>query len=184
MTENKRPAYEPARRLLERPGFDPEMRRPLSIVAGAGIVLLRVIAGVFWLAALAVEWPSLVDSADIELEGVMVGPDTVSGSLAIVLIIGGLGLAVEALLAVLIYRGVNWARVVVMGYAVVSICISFGAWWAEDQEITINTTFVTLALDILVLLALSSRDSAAYARRNEGRDDGRRNLGAAPVSGR
>ena len=155
------------------------MRRPLSIVAGAAIVLLRVIAGVVWLAALAVEWPNLVSTDDIELEGVMVGPDVVSGTLIVVVVIGALGLAIEALLAVLIYRGVNWARIVVMGYAVVSICISFGAWWAEDQEITINTTFVTLALDILVLLALSSRDAAAYARRNEGL----RNLGAAPVSG-
>ena len=75
----------------------------------------------------------------------------------------------EALLAFLIYRGVNWARVLVMGFSVVSISFSFAAWWAEDQEITINTTFVTLAFDILVLLALSSRDAAAYARRNEGR---------------
>jgi hypothetical protein len=169
VSENKRPAYEPATRLLERTHHDPNMPRPLSTVAGAAIVLLRVVAGVVWLAALAVEWPHLVETGEVQLEdAVMVGPDTVSGGLLLVLVIGGIGLAIEALLAVLIYRGVNWARVVVMGYAVVSICTSFAAWWAEGQEITIATTFVTLALDILVLLALSSRDAAAYARRNEG----------------
>ena len=37
------------------------------------------------------------------------------------------------------------------------------------EEITLEGTFVSLSLDILVLLALSSRSAAAYARRNERR---------------
>ena len=42
-------------------------------------------------------------------------------------------------------------------------------WWAQGQEITINGALLSLSLDILVLLALSSRSAAAYARRNERR---------------
>lgn len=168
MTERKRPAYEPAARLLERTRYDPDMRRPLATVAGAALVLLRVVAGMFWLGAVVLQVPDLVATSQITLDA---ASDAQAASLGItvVLVVGGVGLLVEALLAFLIYRGVNWARVLVMGFSVVSISFSFAAWWAEDQEITINTTFVTLAFDILVLLALSSRDAAAYARRNEGR---------------
>jgi len=169
VTENKRPAYEPAARLLERTHYDPHMHRPVATMAGSALVLLRVVAGVFHLIALALQWPELVDASDTVVDGESLGPAATSLGLVLVFVIGIVALAVEALLALLIYRGLNWPRVVVMGFAVVSISISFGAWWVQDQEITINTTFVTLALDILVLLALSSRDAAAYARRSEGR---------------
>jgi hypothetical protein len=53
--------------------------------------------------------------------------------------------------------------------AVLSISTSFTAWWAQGQEIEIAGTFVSLSIDILLLLALSSRSAAAYARRNERR---------------
>jgi hypothetical protein len=55
--------------------------------------------------------------------------------------------------------------------AVGSISTSFFAWWVQGQEITLDSTFVSLSLDILVLLALSSRSAAAYARRNERRSE-------------
>ena len=122
----------------------------------------------FWLAALGHRLPALVGSSALTLDGAS-PTEALWVGIAVVLIVGGVGLLVEASFALLIYRGINWARVVVMGLAVVSISVSFVAWWVQDQEITIDTTFVTLALDILVLLALSSRDAAGYARRNEQR---------------
>ncbi|MBN9181107.1 MAG: hypothetical protein J0J00_11300, partial [Microbacterium sp.] len=74
-------------------------------------------------------------------------------------------------LAVFIYRGRNWARVIVMSIAVISITGSFVAWWWQGEEITLggSASLLSLGLDILVLLALSSRSSAAYARRNQRR---------------
>ena len=48
--------------------------------------------------------------------------------------------------------------------ATLSIVVSWLDYVA-GQEITIRTTLVTLALDILVLLALSSRAARAYAQR-------------------
>ncbi len=84
-----------------------------------------------------------------------------------VLAIGGVFLAIDAVLAILIYRGRNWPRVIVMLISVISIISSFVAWWAVGEEITLAGTFLSLSLDILVLLALSSRSAAAYARRNE-----------------
>lgn len=51
--------------------------------------------------------------------------------------------------------------------AAISIVTAFVSWWVRDQEITLQTTLLSLAVDILVLLALSSRSAAAYARRRE-----------------
>ncbi|HAQ58992.1 MAG TPA: hypothetical protein DCR63_00335, partial [Microbacterium sp.] len=89
--------------------------------------------------------------------------------LTLILVVGGLATFTEGVLAILIYRGVNLARVVVMLYAVVSISAAFTTWWVGGRDIRIETTLVTLSLDILVLLALSSRQAAAYARRKRRR---------------
>ena len=72
-------------------------------------------------------------------------------------------------LALFILTGHNWARVIVMTFSVISISASFVQWWAEGRRSRSAATLLTLGLDILVLLALSSRSAAAYARRNERR---------------
>jgi hypothetical protein len=56
-----------------------------------------------------------------------------------------------------------------MLYAVVSISGAFVTWCVGGEDIRVETTLVTLSLDILVLLALSSRQAAAYARRKQQR---------------
>lgn len=162
---DKRPAYEPAARLLTPPGYDPRMPRPAATVAGAVLVLLGVVAQaiVYW--GLATGWQDLVG----DVVGMEIGPDAAQAALWLVLGIGGLGLVIEIVLALLIYRGHNWPRVLVMVISVFSIGTSFTAWWAQGQEITIQGTFVSLSLDILLLLALSSRSAARYARRTERR---------------
>ena len=81
--------------------------------------------------------------------------------------IGAFFLALDAVFAVLILRGHNWPRILVMLISTISIASAFIAWWAVGDEITLDGTFPSLSLDILVLLALSSRSAAAYARRNE-----------------
>src|SRR3546814_10931321 len=77
--------------------------------------------------------------------------------------VSGIVLAVEALLGVLILGGRNLARVLVMLFSVVSICTAFVQWWVDGQDIRLQTTYVTLSLAILILLALSRRRPAAYA---------------------
>jgi hypothetical protein len=52
-----------------------------------------------------------------------------------------------------------------MIFATLSITAAAIDYFADGADITIRTTLVTLALDILVLLALSSRAARAYARR-------------------
>jgi hypothetical protein len=168
---HKRPAFEPAARLLRPTGHDPDMPRPSSITAGVVLVLLRVAAGALMLGALAAGWDALIADAgaDIELEGFDPTSDGGRYALWLVLAVGAAVLAVDTLLAILIYRGHNWPRVLVMLISVISISSAFTAGWVLGDEINLEGTFVSLSLDILLLLALSSRSAAAYARRNERR---------------
>jgi hypothetical protein len=164
---HKRPAYEPAARLLTPTGYDPHMKRPIATVAGAALVLLRVVAGIAVLAGIAAGWESLLDDADSLLDGFDPSPEGSRAALWFVLAAGGTVLAIDLLLAVFVYLGRNAARVIVMGIAAISISTSFFAWWAQGQEIEVDGTYFSLSIDILILLALSSRSAAAYARRNE-----------------
>ncbi|WP_447587649.1 hypothetical protein [Microbacterium lacticum] len=67
-----------------------------------------------------------------------------------------------------VYDASLWVVLVGLGVVTaISISTAFVSWWARDQEITLQTTLLSLAVDILVLLALSSRSAAAYARRAE-----------------
>lgn len=166
---HKRPAFEPAERLLQPVEYDPEMRRPLSTVAGAVLILLRQLAGVVVLIGFAAGWDSILrwiaSTADFE----PLPPAREGMVLWFVIAAGGTVLLINAVLAILVYFGHNWPRVIVMLFTVLSISSMFIAWWVQGQEITINGALVSVGLDILILLALSSRSAAAYARRNERR---------------
>jgi hypothetical protein len=163
----KRPAFEPATRLLKPTAYDPAMQRPTSTVAGAVLVLLRVVVGVIWIASVVLELPTVLSEIDVSFDDVAATPQLVEATLLVILGVVGAFLLLDAILAILILRGHNWARVVIMTFSALSIAASFIQWWAEGQEITITTTLLQLGLDILILLALSSRSAAAYARRNE-----------------
>jgi len=165
----KRPAYEPAARLLKPPRYDPGMARPTATVAGVVLILLRVLAGVIVLVSIAAGWDALLSDPDSVLEGFDPTPEGRQAALWLVIATGGTVLLIDLALAFFVFQGFNWARVFVMFISVLSISTSFTAWWAQGQEITIATTYVSLSIDILLLLALSSRSAAAYARRNERR---------------
>ncbi len=168
-TPQKRPAYEPPARLLSPARADPHMRRPVTIVAGTVLVLFRVVAGAIALAAIAGGWNDIVTDAGASLEGFDPTPEGAAAALWVVMATGGAVLAADLLIAVFVFAGRNWARVVVMVFSTLSIASSFVAWWAQGQEITLQSTFLSLSLDILILLALSSQSAAAYARRGEKR---------------
>jgi hypothetical protein len=166
-TPNKRPAFEPAAELLKPISHDPGMKRPLSTVAGALLVYLRVAGGLLWIAAVLFNLPSWLREIDVSFDDAAEIPGLAEISLGVLLGAVGVFLLADAVLAFFILRGHNWARVAVMTFSVISITVSFLQWWGDELEIRINTTLLSLGLDILILLALSSRSAAAYARRNE-----------------
>jgi len=164
----KRPAFEPAARLLIPTLYNPDMPRPMSTLAGFLLVVLRVLIGTIVLIGIAVDWDALLLDDDTGLSD---SPELSHLALVIVASAGAAVLLVDLVFGFFVLRGSNIARVIVLLVSVVSIIALFIGWWVEGQEITLRTTFISLSLDILILLALSSRSSAAYARRNERRVD-------------
>ncbi|TYL53428.1 hypothetical protein [Agromyces mariniharenae] len=164
----KRPAFEPASELAQAGPRDPRMRRPVPTSMGAALVLLRVFAGIVWLIALAAQWNDLIAEQVVDIP---IDPDdpAVGAALWVILAFGGVLLLFDLVMALLIYLGFNWPRIVVMVFSTLSISGTFAAWWAGDQNIALDQTLFTLALDILIMLALSSRAARDYARRNDRR---------------
>jgi hypothetical protein len=162
----KRPAFESPAALAAPVTPPPTMRRPAATAVGAILVVLRVVAGVVWLVSVAALWDQIIrEDLGVDVEA---GSDVEAASqlvLVLLLVFGAIVLLLESAFAVLIWFGSNWARITVMFFATISIMTSWIESVTGDAEITVRTTLVTLALDILVLLALSSRNARAYARR-------------------
>ena len=167
-TPAKRPAYEPARRLLRPTGYDPDMKRPVTTVAGAVLVFLRAVVGLLFVGELALNWNLVATQSAIAIDG-LTDAEAIGVGLTIILVAGVVVILADVVFAFFILGGHNWARVIVMIVAVLSISAAFISWWLEDLEITLKTSLLSTALDTLILLALSSRSAAAYARRNEQR---------------
>jgi hypothetical protein len=167
MTHEKRPAFEPPVELARPVAPPAAMRRPAATTFGAVLVVLRVVAGIVWLIALALQWDDVLQDGEIavDLPPETSEPGGIDALLLLIIIVGVVVLLIELGLAVGVYFGNNAARLTVMIFATLSITISAIDYFGEDAEITLRTTLVTLALDILVLLALSSRAARAYARR-------------------
>lgn len=163
----KRPAFEPVAGLLTPTGYDPGMRRPASIVAGTALVLLSALAGLVVLAGVALGWNAILADPGTSIDGLEPDQDGGTAVFVTLIVILAVTTVAELVLAVFVYVGRNWARVVVMLTSVLTISSTFVGWWVQGQQITLDGTFISLALDILLLLALSSRSAAAYARRNE-----------------
>lgn len=166
-TPIKRAAFESPATLLKPLDRDPHMRRPSTITAGTVLVLLRIVAGVLVLIGLWLNWPMLVDDADAILGEDTFTPEEEQLAVWVAITFGAIVLLVELTVVLFLWRGRNWARVLVMIFAVISTSGAFTAWVLREQEITLNTTLLAVGLDVLILLALSSRSAAAYARRFE-----------------
>lgn len=165
MSIEKRPAFEPPAVLVERVAPPPDMRRPAATVMGALLVFLRVVAGVVWLVSLALQWDRVVQDLGVDIDPGTLDAEGMDALLVVILVLGGIVLAIDLAFAVLVYLGNNVARLAVMIFATLSITVAAIDYFGGDEEITIRTTLLTLALDILVLLALSSRAARDYARR-------------------
>jgi hypothetical protein len=164
-TVGKRPAFESPVVLAERERTAATAPRPTATALGAGLIVVRVLLGVVWLLALALDWNRVLED-DLGLAPTDDAWSDLSGTaLTIVLVIGAVVLAAELVFAWLVFLGSNWARITVMAVAMASITIAALHYFLADTDITIRTTLLTLGCDILVLLALSSRPARAWARR-------------------
>ena len=71
----------------------------------------------------------------------------------------------EILLAWFVFLGRNWARTVAMALSTAAICFQAVDVFHGGPDITLKSNLPGLTLDILLLLALSSKRSRDYALR-------------------
>ncbi|NLA65474.1 MAG: hypothetical protein GX862_06020 [Leucobacter sp.] len=155
----KRSAAEPVDTLLgHEAAAAASAKRPAALTLGAAFVFARALAGLLWIASFSVLWPDLVRLADVETDEAALVYWLIVG-------VGALGVVALAVLGWAILRGSNFARVLVMFGLMLSTIAAAVGYFVNGEEITIRTTLLTLALDILVLLALSSRDARNWSRK-------------------
>jgi uncharacterized membrane protein YfcA len=127
--------------------------------------VLGVVADLIWLANLALHWDQTLRSLFLGGDVTQADIDQASGPLLVlVVVLLSLVALFQLFLAWRVYKGRNWARDLVMVLAAISTTSSFVGWAVSGNQITFRTTLLTVALDILMLLTLSSRDAAAYAK--------------------
>lgn len=159
----KRSAADDAADFLTAPD-GPRTVRPAAITGGATLVLLRAAGGALWITNFFVAWPQVAVESDLT------GSEQ-SVLLAFIAAFEIAWIVLLILLGVLVIRGSNTARMLVMIGSSLSIIASATGYFTAGEEITMRTTLLTLSLDILILLALSSREARAWSR---GRSDRRR----------
>lgn len=143
------------------------MKKPLATVAGALLMVARTFSGVIVIVVAGLTWREFAQSLvkDARLEGGRITVGEAGVVLTIVLVLYALALLLYLLLALFVYFGHNWARIVAMAFATISIIVAFSDYVHNGVQITLRTTLASLALDILILLALSSSPARLYARR-------------------
>jgi cytochrome c oxidase subunit IV len=140
---------------------DSRDKRPVQTVFGAGVAFAR---GLLFLpiALLFLLIPAqYVQNLDIE------GGNIEGGRPA--LILAGSAIAIYCLieigLAIAVFTGRNWARLVLMLACVVTTIIAFVGNANGSEAVTLATSLPTVGLSIMVLLALTSHRARAYATR-------------------
>lgn len=141
-------------------------RRPVSTALGMLLMVVRVVVGAVMVVLMLGDRQEMSESAvagmsaeDAQFLDVFV---------LVVVIIAALGVALYLVLAVLVFRGSNGARIASMAFSgllVVTSAVSIHG----GEHITLGTNVFGLPLDILVLLALSARSSRLWARRPKAR---------------
>lgn len=141
------------------------VKRPPSVVGGVLLMGVRVLSGAAAILTVIASWDTFV--ATIVLNDgrlARADPQAASALLGALLAAYGLSLLLYLALAALVFTGRNWARVLAMSFASASILLSFADYAFNGAQITLRTSLVSVTIDILILLALSSTNARHYAR--------------------
>jgi hypothetical protein len=139
--------------------------RPVPTALGVLLMVLRVMAGVLYVVLNLLDWQHFV-AAEVGAATVSAAErDTASLVLGIAMGVFAGGLVLYFLLALLVFFGSNWARIAAMSYSGLIIVVSAIDFFNGGPQVSLHNNLTGLALDILVVLALSSQRSREWARR-------------------
>jgi len=135
---------------------DSRDKRPAQIVFGAGVAFFRGLAFLPVAVLLLLLPTQYVPGIDIEGGR----PALIfAGSVITLIALIDIGLAIA------VFVGRNWARIVLMLSSVLTTTIAFIGNANGSQAVTLATSLPTVGLSIMVLLALSSHRAREYATR-------------------
>jgi uncharacterized membrane protein len=158
----------PPAALVPVPATDSRDKRPVQIVVGATSAFVRSFG--FVILAIALIVASQFPDAVVDVESDTFSTETET---AVALIVGGVLVAVGALVdlisGIAVLRGRNWARMLLMLYSAVAIGVAFVQNATGAQRITLQGNLLTVAISILVLLALTSHRARDFTRPIEAR---------------
>lgn len=144
----------------DRPETDSRHRRPASTIVGAGLLFVRAIALVLFSVVFG-----LTATQFLPLLGDLTFDDTTEQGLIItVVVLIGVVAFVDLVLAFFVFLGRNWARLLALITTSVGAAAQLLGFTAAE-----GTPFFAvlpgIAIDVLVIFALSSDSSLVYARR-------------------
>ncbi|HET9647960.1 MAG TPA: LssY C-terminal domain-containing protein [Microlunatus sp.] len=143
---------------------DSRDKRPAQIVFGALVAFGR--AALFLALAAVVIAASQIPEAQVEIDtGLGLTPGDAEVGLVVIGILLLLGAMIDVVFGIGVLRGYNWARMLLMIYSSAAIVIAFVQNASGTEPISLRTNLITVAISILVLLALSSRPARDYAIR-------------------
>ncbi len=135
---------------------DSRQKRPAPIVVGAVLMALGAFSTSLIATAIVAAWPEVVTAVDVQGDA--------TGALVVVLVVLALAALIELLLAWQVFLGSNLARVLAMIGSSLGIALQIVSLELGGPAITLENNFIPVALDILLLLALSSQRATLYAR--------------------
>jgi hypothetical protein len=166
----------------DRPPSDSRNRRPATTIVGAVFVGARAAAAVL----LALSMVLFKDAHVGSLMQPLAGPAVTEAQAELAVTAGTVVVLLfalaEILLAWFVFRGRNWARTVAMALSTAAICFQAVDVFRGGPDITLQANIPGLTLDILLLLALSSKRSRDYALcpNKEPKRDSSRPVGRTP----
>ncbi|MDF9752834.1 LssY C-terminal domain-containing protein [Arthrobacter sp. ES3-54] len=166
----------------DRAPSDSRNRRPATTIVGAVFVAARAAAAALLAMSMVLFKDAHVDSLVQPVAGLAVTEAQAELAVTAATVVVLLFALAEILLAWFVFLGRNWARTVAMALSTAAICAQAVDVFHGGPDITLQSNLPGLTLDILLLLALSSKRSRDYALRpgKEPKRDSSRPGGRAP----
>lgn len=140
-----------------------QTQRPLATVLGALLMVLRVVVTLVTVVAIELERRGFHLAAPSELTAYDM--EFVDVTFMFILVVTAIFAAFYLFLALKVYQGRNWARITAMSFNAVLIIVTAVTFFV-GEKVTLGSDIFGLPLDILILLALSARQSSLWARRD------------------
>ncbi|MFB2583516.1 LssY C-terminal domain-containing protein [Herbiconiux liukaitaii] len=148
------------------PAPDKVVRRPAPTLFGSIVVMLSALTPVVIALLVLTDWAGARETISVDLDtAVPASGDQRDIALWVILGLIVVLALVELLLGIFVFLGSNIARIAVLTFSVIGIVVSAIDHIQGHQAITLGTNLVSLSLDILILIALSSDRARDYARR-------------------